>query len=118
MTYTFSTRKELNRLLMRQCPGHCFQEDKNGIPRMRTDKLPPKSQEVLDIDELCTLASDYWDIHHRPMPVFLSFRTESWQEPQPIEVNYVSHRSISSVTEASRYISNHRLFVLPLLLPL
>lgn len=116
MTYTFSTRKELNRLLMRRYPNHCFQEDKIGIPRMRTDKLPPNSQEVLDVDELSMIASDYWGIHHLPMPVFLYFKTESWQEPRPIEVNYVSHRSISSLTEASRYINKHSLFIPPLLL--
>lgn len=110
MIYTFSKRKELNRRLREDLPDYQYQEDRQGVPRMRMQCLPHGAEQMMDAHELELTAFRYWEAHQNPMPVFLDMGDGE------VEVNYVFHRSDKSMEEASKYIARRILYVVPSLI--
>ena len=110
MIYTFSRRKELNKQLREELSGYRYEEDRQGVPRMRMDRIPAGAEQPMDTHALELMAYRYWEAHRRPMPVFLDMG-EGF-----VEVNYVFHRSDKSLEEADKYIRKRILFVLPSLI--
>lgn len=114
MIYSFSKRKELNRMLRQQHPEIVFQEDTSSVPRMRTFSLPKGVQPVKNEEELVAQTIQYWQQYRQPMPVFLTYHTERWEKARPVEINYVYHRSQTSMEQAVKYIAGLRLYTYPL----
>lgn len=111
MIYTFQKRKELNKKLREALPGYGYTEDREGVPRMRIDRLPTGAERVGDMHSLELMAYHYWEQHRLPMPVFVSLRVKTIQGEE-LDVNYVSHRSAGSMNTAGRYIGEGRLFAM------
>ena len=107
MIYTYSKRRELNKRLREELVGYRYEEDKQGVPRMRMECLPLGVEQPMDTHALELMAYRYWETHQRPMPVFLDMGEGA------VEVNYVFHRSDKSLEEASKYIGKRMLFVIP-----
>lgn len=107
MIYTFSKRRELNKRLREQLPDYHYEEDKQGVPRMRMERLPRGAEKPEDTHTLELMAYRYWETHQSPMPVFLDMGDGG------VEVNFVFHRSDRSMEEAARYIARRILFMVP-----
>lgn len=101
-------------MLRQQHPEIVFQEDTSSVPRMRTFSLPKGVRPVKNEEELVAQTIQYWQRYRQPMPVFLTFHTEHWEKARPVEINYVYHRSRSSIEQAVKYIAGLRLYTYPL----
>lgn len=112
MIFTFERRKKLNRLLREQLPGYRFEEDKEGVPRMRINRLPAGAAVVDNTHTLTLMAYRYREELRMPIPVFLVI---GQGRDRTVEVNYFDHRSPISLREAAKYTSEKRLYVLDLL---
>ena len=113
MIYTYQKRKELNKLFRETYPSYSYTEDKEGVPRMRMERLPATAEPVGNLHTLELMAYRYWEEHRQPMPVLLTPPKRSASgEVGPVDVNYVSHRSDKSMELAARYIGEGRLHVI------
>lgn len=112
MIYTFQKRKELNKLLREALPDYGYTEDREGVPRMRMDRLPVQAEPVDNTHSLELMAYRYWERCRKPMPVFLTPKTRMTGENECIDVNYVSHRSDKSLALAGKYIGEGRLYAI------
>ena len=68
MIYTYQKRKELNKLFREAYPSYSYTEDKEGVPRMRMDRLPATAEPVGNLHTLELMAYRYWEEHRQPMP--------------------------------------------------
>lgn len=109
MIYTFQKRKELNKLLREALPHYSYTEHREGVPRMRMDRLPSQAEPVESVHSLELMAYRYWEQFRQPMPVFLKPKSRTAADFD-IDVNYVSHRSDRSLELAGKYIGEGRLF--------
>lgn len=112
MIYTFQKRRELNKLLREMLPHYSYTEDKEGVPRMRMDRLPPQAERVDNAHSLELMAYRYWEQYRQPMPVFLTSKSCAAGEDGSIDVNYISHRSDKSLELAGKHIGEGRLYAI------
>lgn len=112
MIYTFQKRKELNRMLREALPHYTYTEDREGVPRMRMNRMPTQAEPVDSAHSLELMAYRYWEQHRQPMPVFISPSKCMTAGRGCIDVNYVYHRSDKSLELAGKYIVEGRLFAM------
>lgn len=120
MIYTFQRRRALNKVVRAMFPGMKFEENTDGVPVLRTYKLPDSAVQVIEISELLRLVDENCSINEcgirRPdpksvLPVFIKgYDISEMKERVYWRVNYVSCTEHSK-RKAAQYVEEGRLLI-------
>lgn len=120
MVYTFQRRRALNKVVRAMFPDIKFEEDTDGVPILRTYKLPDNAVQVIEISELLRLIDENCSINeygicrtnpNSVLPVFIKgYDISGTEERICWRVNYVLCTE-QSKRKAAQYVEEGKLFI-------
>lgn len=120
MIYTFQRRRTLNKVIRDMFPDIKFEEDTDGVPMLKTYRLPEKAMQVTEISELLRIIDQNCSIERCGMvysntksvlPIFIETRDISRAGERIYwRVNYVMCTE-QSKREAAKYVEKGKLFI-------